>query len=330
MDGFLAVGGGSAIDTAKAMNLLSTGPGDLFDYLNRPIGRGLAPTRPLRPLVAIPTTAGTGAESTTVCIVDVLSLHLKTGISHAALRPVLAILDPDLTVSMPRAVTASSGMDVLCHALESFTAIPFDARPRATSPAERPAYNGANPISDLWAAEALRLVGRWFRRVVEAPSDRAAREGMLRAAMYAGIGFGNAGVHLPHACSYPIAGMIEGYHAAGYPGDAAFVPHGQSVVVTAPAAFRFTYPSDPGRHETAAVLLGGDAAGGVDALPAVIAGLSRDVDVPNGLAALGFSADDVPRLAAGAARQERLLAVSPRAASVADLESILVASMRNW
>src|SRR5690606_745406 len=103
-DGFVAVGGGSSIDTAKAVNLLTTNPGELMDYVNVPVGGGRAPSRPLRPLVAVPTTTGTGAGSTTVCVLDVLSLRVKTGISHPRLRPTLAVVDPLLTVSQPAGV----------------------------------------------------------------------------------------------------------------------------------------------------------------------------------------------------------------------------------
>src|SRR5450759_2858704 len=256
VDGFVAVGGGSSIDTAKAMNLFATNEGEVLDYLNKPIGNALAPRNPLRPLIAVPTTAGTGSESTPVCVLDVLGLKVKTGISHPRLRPTMAVVDPLNTVSQPQNVTAASGMDVLCHALESFTARRFDSRPRYASPDKRVAYNGGNPISDLWSAHALELLGRWFRRAVHSPFDLQAREGMLLAAMYAGIGFGNAGVHIPHACAYPIAGMVHDYHPADYPAHEAMIPHGISAVLTAPAAFRFTYPSLPERHVEAARLLG--------------------------------------------------------------------------
>jgi alcohol dehydrogenase class IV len=322
-DGYLSVGGGSAIDTAKAMNLLATNGGELSDYLNPPIGAGRAPTKPLAPIIAVPTTAGTGAESTPVCIVGVHALQVKTGISHPALRPRLAIVDPLLTVSLPRSVTVASGMDVLCHALESYTARPFDQRPGTDRPAARPAYNGANPISDIWATEALRLLGRWFRRVVEQPDDLEAREGMMLAATFAGIGFGNAGVHLPHACAYPIAGLVRAYHAPGYPGSEPLIPHGLAVVATAAAAFRFTFPTNPARHEAAARLLGHAGSSGIDALPDAIAALCRDLGAPLGLADYGYDRADVDAIVEGAFAQQRLLAVSPREATRADLASIV-------
>jgi alcohol dehydrogenase class IV len=328
-DGYLAVGGGSVIDTAKAMNLLATNDGDLTEYLNRPIGSGRAPSRPLAPLIAAPTTAGTGAESTPVCIVGIHSLHLKTGISHPALRPRLAVVDPLLTTTLPRSVTIASGMDVLCHALESYTARPFDGRPAADDPAARPAYNGANPVSDIWATEALRLVGRWFRRALEAPEDLDAREGMMLAATFAGIGFGNAGVHLPHACAYPIAGLVRAYHAPGYPGSEPIVPHGLAVVATAAAAFRFTFPANPARHQEAARLLGYEHAGEpMDALPNAVDGLCRDVRAPRGLATFGYGNGDVEAIAEGAFAQQRLLAISPRPATRDDLATIVRQSLK--
>jgi hydroxyacid-oxoacid transhydrogenase len=329
-DGYLAIGGGSVIDTAKAMNLLATNDGELSEYLNPPIGAGRAPTRPLSPMIAVPTTAGTGAESTPVCIVGIHALHLKTGISHPALRPRLAIVDPLLTASLPRSVTVASGMDVLCHALESYTARPFDQRPRAGGPDGRPAYNGANPISDIWATEALRLLGRWFRRVVEHPDDLDAREGMMLAATFAGIGFGNAGVHLPHASAYPIAGLVREYHAPGYPGSEPLVPHGLAVVATAAAAFRFTFPTGPDRHVEAARMLGHDHRGEpVEALPSAIQALCRDVGAPQGLATYGYGESDVDAIAEGAFAQQRLLAVSPRPATRDDLATIVRQSLSN-
>jgi hydroxyacid-oxoacid transhydrogenase len=329
-DGYLAIGGGSVIDTAKAMNLLATNDGELADYLNRPIGAGRAPTRPLEPLIAVPTTAGTGAESTPVCIVGIHALRVKTGISHPALRPRLAVVDPLLTMSLPRGVTVASGMDVLCHALESYTARPYDQRPGARDPASRPAYNGANPISDIWATQALQLLGRWFRRAVDRPDDLDAREGMMLAATFAGIGFGNAGVHIPHACAYPVGGLVRDYHAADYPSTEALVPHGLAVVATAPAAFRFTYPTNPARHEEAARLLGGRRhADGVDVLPDAISGICRDVGAPRGLAAYGYDPGDLDAIVDGALAQQRLLAVSPRDVTRDDLAAIVSQSFES-
>src|SRR3984957_842691 len=213
-DGFVAVGGGSSIDTAKAINLLTTNPGDLMDYVNKPVGGGQAPTMPLKPLVAVPTTAGTGAESTAMCILDILSLKVKTGISHPKLRPVLAVVDPLTTLTTPPHVTASCGMDILCHALESYTARHYQSY-RRRRPEQRAVYVGNNPVSDAFIEKALPLLSRSFRRAVLTGNDLGARTDMLLAASFAGMGFGNAGVHIPHACGYPIAGRVGGYRGIG-------------------------------------------------------------------------------------------------------------------
>jgi alcohol dehydrogenase class IV len=279
-----------------------------------PIGGGRAPDRPLKPLVAVPTTAGTGSESTTICVVDLLGLHLKAGISHPRLRPTLAVVDPSTTLTLPAQVTAASGMDVLSHALESYTAQRFDARPAPADPTRRPAFAGSNPVSDGWCEMALRLVGRHLRAAVHNGRDLQARYQMALASTYAGTGFGNAGTHLPHANAYPVAGAVRDYSPAGYP-KMPMVPHGQAVAATAVAAFRWTYPSDPERHLRAAELLGGQTftrADGADALPGVLAELMADIDMPAGLRAFGYTEDDVKTLVDGTLQQTRQLAVVPR------------------
>lgn len=332
-DGFVGVGGGTAIDTAKAINLFKTYPADLMQYVNRPIGEGRAVPGQLRPLLAVPTTAGTGSECTPVCVVDILHLKVKAGISNAYLRPWMAVVDPLNTMTMPASVTAASGYDVLCHALESYTAIAYNRRPRWASPAERPVYIGSNPISDVWCEKALSLIGKFFRRAVLNPNDLEARAAMASAATFAGMGFGNAGVHIPHAVAYPIAGMVREYRPEGYEGlHEAMVPHGQSVVVTAPAAFRFTYACSPERHLRAAELLGADLRGvstanGEDALPRAVADLVRDTGGPPGVAAFGFGEEDIPRLVEGTLDQQRLLACCPRPVTAGDLASIIRESL---
>src|SRR5262245_9253522 len=240
-DAFVAVGGGSTIDTAKAVNLYTTyPPADFLDYVNPPIGKGRPVPGPLKPLMAIPTTAGTGSETTGVTIFDLSRMHAKTGIANRRLKPTLGYLDPDNTRTMPPQVAASTGLDILSHAVESFTAIPFTDRPRPDRPAVRPAYQGSNPISDVWSLQALRMVAQYLVRAVDDPSDDEARANMLLAASYAGVGFGNAGVHLPHGMSYPVSGNVRTYCAPGYASDHPLVPHGMSVILNAPAVFRFT------------------------------------------------------------------------------------------
>jgi alcohol dehydrogenase class IV len=329
-DAVLAVGGGSSIDTAKAIDLLLTNPGELMDYINAPVGKARAPEHPLLPLVAVPTTTGTGSESTTICVLDVLSLHVKTGISHAALRPRLAVVDPALTVTQPAMVTAAAGMDILCHALESYTArwyADFDAK----QPEQRVPYCGANPIADLWSEKALALLAGAFRAAVRDGSDTVAREQMAMAATFAGLGFGNAGVHIPHANAYPIAGRVRSFVPDGYPAGEPIVPHGMAVSLTAPEAFRFTFEADPERHLRAARLLDpASSDAGPDTLPGVLTALMRDIGIPNGLAEVGYGAADVPDLVAGAVQQQRLLATSPRTPTEEDLAGIIGASMEHW
>lgn len=313
-DCFVAVGGGSAMDTAKAVNLLTTHPGELLDFVTPPIGAGKAPWLPVKPLIAVPTTAGTGSESTTICVVDLLDLHLKAGISHPKLRPALAVVDPRTTVSLPTQVTAASGMDVLSHALESYTSINYDAKPAPADPMRRPAFCGSNPISDVWCEMALSLVGKHLRRAVLSGRDLNARTKMALASTYAGTGFGNAGTHLPHANAYPVAGAVREYRAAGYP-EMPMVPHGQAVSATAVAVFRWTYPADPDRHLRAAELLSGRTftrTDGAEALPAVLAELMTDIGMPAGLRSFGYTEADLDTLVDGTLKQTRQLAVVPR------------------
>ena len=334
-DSFVAVGGGSTIDTAKAANLYSTYPADFLDYVNPPIGKGRPVPGPLKPMIAIPTTAGTGSETTGVAIFDLVEMHAKTGIAHRRLKPSLGLIDPDNTLTLPPAVAASTGLDVLSHALESYTAIPYSERPRPERPVLRPAYQGCNPISDLWSLEALRLVARYLPRAVEDPTDSEARAKMLLAASYAGIGFGNAGVHLPHGMSYPVSGMVKDFEPPGYSVDHPMVPHGVSVILNAPAVFRFTASACPERHLVAAGIMGADVAKASpqDAgkiLADQIIQLMRRLQVPNGLSAIGYGSEDVPDLVNGTIPQHRVTKLSPRPAGEEELAALFEGAMKYW
>jgi alcohol dehydrogenase class IV len=229
-------------------------------------------------------------------------------------------------------VTSSTGLDVVCHAAESFLSKPFDTRERPSGPDDRPPYQGSNPIADVWSAKALEFGGRYLRRAVADGDDVEARGYMMLAATMAGVGFGSAGVHIPHSCAYPIASVKHEYQPPGYPDDHPFVPHGHSVIVTAPAAFRFTYDAMPERHHHVASLLTGEAVddAGPDTLPDVIRQLMKDVDAPRGIAELGYGEDDIPALVDGALKQQRLLAVAPKEVGEDDLRHIITASMSNW
>jgi len=334
-DGYVAVGGGSSIDTAKAANLYATYPADLLAYVNKPIGEGRPVPGPLMPLIAIPTTAGTGSETTGTAIFDLVEMHAKTGIASRMLRPARGIIDSDNTRSLPPLVVACTGLDVLSHALESFTALPFDRRPAPEDPGARPSYQGANPISDVWAARAIEMVAANLVRAVRDPSDAGAREQMLLAATFAGIGFGNAGVHLPHGMSYPVAGMVRQFRPPGYVADHPLIPHGMAVILNAPAVFRFTAATDPRRHLQAARLMGVDIAGmGEDRAGEVLAGaliaLMREVGMPNGLRGVGFGPDDLDGLVAGTLPQHRVTKLSPRPASAEDLRRLFLDAMCYW
>ena len=334
-EGFVAVGGGSVIDTTKAANLYSTYPADFYDYLNAPIGKGKPIPGPLKPLFAVPTTAGTGSETTGVAVFDLLEMKAKTGISHRRLKPTLGLLDPDHTKTLSAQAVAATGLDVLTHAIESFTAIPFSDRPRPERPLLRPAYQGSNPISDVWALEALRLVRKFLVRASEDPDDQEARGMMLLGASYAGLGFGNAGCHLPHGMSYPVSGMVRDFLMEGYPVDYPLIPHGLSVVVNSPAVFRFTAPACPERHLQAAEAIGADITGAKpeDAgriLSDRIIWYMRRLNVPNGLEGFGYTSDDVPALMRGASPQHRVNKLSPRPVTDEDLTALFTDAMRYW
>lgn len=301
------------------MNLYTSFPeADFLDFVNAPLGKGLPITGKLKPLVAVPTTAGTGSETTGTAIFDLVEKRAKTGIAHRNLKPTLGICDPLNTRTMPSAVHASSGLDVLCHSLESWTAIPYYERtPRPTNPINRPAYQGANPISDIFSLQALRSTVKYLPRAVKDPDDVEAQSNMLLAATLAGVGFGNAGVHLCHGMSYPISGQNPGYKHAGYQVETPIIPHGVSVAVTAPAVFKFTGASNPERHLAAAECFGIDTSqvkkesAGEVLSEALAEFLTKLGDQPRGLKHLGFDHSHVDQLVEGTIPQARVLMLAP-------------------
>lgn len=331
-DAFLAVGGGSTIDTAKAANLYASWPADFDEYVNPTLGKGTTPPGPLKPLIAVPTTAGTGSETTAVAVFDFEKERVKTGIANRYMRPILGVLDPENTRTCPKEVAASAGLDVLSHALESFTARPFLAREKPDRPSMRTAYQGSNPISDVWALEALRVVAEFLPRVFADSDDEEARGRMLLGSSYAGTGFGNAGVHLPHAMAYPVAGQVKGYFPAGYDADHSMVPHGTSVIVHTPAVCRFTAPSAPHRHLQAAAALGADVrdvspneAGEI--LAERVIHFMKLMEQPAGIAEFGYSETDIPGLVDGTLVQARLLKLSPLPTAAAELSGLFRQSL---
>src|SRR6201996_2569595 len=334
-DGYISLGGGSVIDTCKAANLYTSYPADFLAYVNKPIGEGKPVPGPLKPHIACPTTAGTGSEVTGITIFDYLSLSAKTGIASHALRPPEALVDPDCTASLPPEVVAAAGLDVLSHALESYTARPYMQRRAPERPSLRPMSQGANPWSDLGCREALRLLGQFLERAVDDASDSEAREQMMWAATLAGIAFGNAGVHAPHGMAYAVAGLVRDFNPAGYPADEPLVPHGMAVILNAPSSFRYTAQVSPERHLEGARLLGAatqgaDAADAGEVLASELIRIMRAVGMPNGLGGVGYTDDDVAALTEGAHPQQRLLQNAPREMTKPVLADLFRHAMRYW
>jgi len=334
-DGFVSLGGGSVMDTAKAANLLATWPDDLLAYINAPIGKAKPVPGKLKPHIACPTTCGTGSETTGITIVDLKSVGLKTGIASPLLKPSLAIVDPTTTETLPGGVVAASGFDVLTHAVESYTARPFTSRARPTHPGQRPPYQGSTPYNDIGSLAAIRLGGRYLARAVRDASDKEARHQLMFASTLAGLAFGSAGVHIPHAMSYAVATLKHTFTATGYEEREPMVPHGIAVVINAPAAFRFTATTNPARHLEAAAAFGVDVGGAAledagEILADAFISLMRATGLPSGIAALGYGEADVPALAEGAIAQQRPLVMAPRTVSKQDLEGLYRDALRYW
>ncbi len=334
-DGFISLGGGSVIDTCKAANLYSTWPASFETYVNAPLGAGQPVPGALKPHIACPTTSGTGSECTGIAVFDYLEMKVKTGIASRALRPTRAVIDPTCTYTLPANVVAASGFDVLSHAIESYTAMPFSQRNKPASPAVRPMSQGANPYSDLGCEKALELTGRYLVRAVQDANDHQARDQMMFAATLAGIAFGNSGVHIPHGMAYSVAGLVRDFQPAGYPDDEPICPHGMSVIVNAPAAFRFTASACPERHRHGARLLGSDEMDVDDhesgnLLAGQLISMMKATDMPNGIGGVGYEERDIPHLVEGAYAQKRLLQQSPRSIGQDDLAVIYEDAVRYW
>lgn len=321
-DLFVGVGGGSVIDAMKVVDLLVTYGGDVLDYVAPPTGKGRPVPGALKPQIAVPTTAGTGSETSPTAVISLPKEGLKVGISHAYLRPHLAVLDPLMTVTCPPSVTASSGMDALSHAIGAYTTRRFYQRAKPRTPAERPVYGGGTPLTDLLAAEAIKLIGRYLRRAVYHPYDIEARSNMLLAAYYAGVAFTNAGLLVDHALAYPLGGEFH-------------VPHGLAVALLLPAAMEFSLPSSYERFATVASLLG-ERIDGLSTVEAAyksveaVKKLSKDVGIPRGLEAVGVKEEDIPRLAKKTLRIQRLLACSPRPVTEEDIVGMFKKALKNY
>jgi len=334
-DGFVSVGGGSVMDTCKAANLYATYPDDFLAYVNAPIGQAKPVPGPLKPHIACPTTFGTASECTGIAVFDLLEKELKTGIANGRLRPSLGVLDPTALATLPRPIVAANGFDVFSHAVESLTARPFSHRPAPADSTKRPLSQGANPYSDLACLEAIRLIGANLVDAVNDPDNSAAHEPLMFAGMLAGIGFGNAGCHVPHGMSYAVAGLVRDYTAPGWPSNHPMVPHGISVIVNAPAVFRLTGPACPERHLKAAKAMGAEVDGAEpsdagDILADRVVAMMRQTGIPNGLRGVGYSADDLDALTDRALPQKRLLDNAPLPIDRAALKGLFRDALSYW
>jgi alcohol dehydrogenase len=300
----IGLGGGSNLDLAKAVALLVKYPGPLSTYY----GENKVPG-PTAPVVAVPTTAGTGSEVSPVAVVADPERAMKVGIASRALIPKWAIVDPALTVSCPASVTAHSGMDALAHAIESFCAkVRTDCSPQAI-------FVGKNPLSDVLATKAISAIAKFLPTAVAQPADRAARQEMAMASLLAGMAFSAAGTAAVHALQYPV-------------GEATHTPHGLGNAVLLPTVMRSITPSrieemafiarslDPSLESKPDTDAAGQAAG-------LVEGLAAKVGIPKGLRALGVKEDQLPQLSQMASTVQRLLDNSPVPFDEGDLLRLL-------
>ena len=333
-DGFVSVGGGSVMDTCKASNLYSCYPADFLDYVNAPIGKAMPVPGKLKPHIACPTTFGTASECTGIAIFDLLEMEAKTGIVNPLIRANLGVLDPSVLGSLPPLVRAANGFDVFSHACESMTARPYTHRPAPESSQKRPLSQGANPYSDVACLESIKLVGTHIVRAVNAPTEEDF-DALMFAGMLAGIGFGNAGCHLPHGMSYAVAGLVKDYSPEGWPSDHSMVPHGISVIVNSPAVFRKTGPACAERHWKAAAAMGADLRdkkieNSGDILADQIVSMMRNTGIPNGLSGVGYSNEDLDALTEKSYPQKRLIDNAPKPISREELKDIFRDAMSYW
>ena len=337
-DAIVSVGGGSVIDTAKGAAILAQHGGTLEDYFAPPIGRGKPVPGEVLPHIACPTTAGTGSECTSITVIRFNKLDCKFVLSSPYILPIEALVDPACVDSLPSNVVASTGFDLLSHALECYTARAYTRWDKVENSVARPLLQGANPWSDLAAREALDIAGQYLARGVADAGDTEARDKLAWGATLAGMAFGNSGTHLPHAMSYGVTDYmrdIASLRTDGYSVDAPFVLHGISVIVNAPAIFRYCAAGAPERHLEAAHHLLADAKGATpddagEVLSARLVELMRATGMPNGLAALGFQADHCKPMAESSVRQVRAIGNAPRESNVVDMENMYRDALSYW
>lgn len=275
-DAVVAFGGGSVIDAAKALAALAANGGDPLDYLEV-IGRGRALSKPSLPLIAIPTTAGTGAEVTRNAVLGSTADRVKASLRSPLMLPRIALVDPDLLQGAPPSVIRSSGLDALSQLIEPFLSM------------------RANPISDALAREGIARSARSLRTAVLSQPDASAREDLAVASLCGGLCLANSGLGAVHGFAAPAGGMFHAPHGAVC---AALLPHAMDVNLRALAARDVSGRGVARFHELARLLSGGVAAGADEAV-AWVAALCRELEVP-GLSAYGMTGKDVPDLVARA------------------------------
>ncbi len=321
-DALIAVGGGSAIDTAKLINLYTTYPtASILDYVPQPLGVGKPIPGSLKPLIAIPTTSGSGSETTPTAVFTVTGSELKFGLTDDHLLPTLAIVDPLNTLTMSQSTTASTGLDALMHAIEAYTSRQYNARAKPPRSELRPVYTGSNPVTDTIAEKSIELIGRYLKRAYHNGQDLEARFGMSLASYMAGVALGNAGTHISHAISLVLGGITD-------------APHGICVAVTAPALLEVLVEVVPEKLAKIASLLGCDdepgtrkrAVRSVEAVKDLLSGL----DFPNGLSDLGIRESQIPSIAERTLLMRRLLNQSPVDVNKKLIEKILIRSFKLW
>ena len=310
-DGILGLGGGSNMDLAKIAATLLTHGGAVRDY----VGEDKVPG-PVLPLICVPTTAGTGSEVSASTVLTDKTNQLKVGLLSNYLRPRLAVVDPDLTVSCPKKVTADSGIDALTHAIEAYTAIDNEDFP--LPPEERSTYQGRHPFGDMLAEKAITLVGQHLVHAVQEPTDMAAREGMALAATLAGMAFSNVGVAIVHALEYPIGGAVH-------------CSHGEGNGLLLPYCMRFNLPHKQAQFAKIATLLGVktsrvDEATAAERAVAAVEKLRKQIGIPARLRDIGVEHNQLAGFAEKAYGIKRILRVNPRFPTLEELESILEAA----
>jgi alcohol dehydrogenase class IV len=310
-DAVLGLGGGSNMDLAKITATVLAHGGTPADF----VGDDKIPG-PVKPLICVPTTAGTGSEVSSAAVLTDSGNRIKVGILSNYLRPQVAVVDPLLTISCPPRVTADSGIDALTHAIEAYTAVDNAEFPLPEG--DRSVYQGRHPMGDCVAEKAITLIGAYLRRAVADGKDLEAREGMALAATLAGLAFSNVGVALVHALEYPVGGAVH-------------CSHGTGNGLLLPFVMRYNMPVRRKEFASIVKLLGEDVSeldqesAAAQAIAAVDR-LRNDIGIPGRLRDLGVRRDQLHGFAEKACSIRRILRVNPRYPSVEDAEAILNAA----